>query len=303
MTLIMSIIAAFGGGMFGALIGGTTAFIFTGITGLIGVAIQLSSGSDMFLTNVTFGPFFGPHVGFVGGVAGVAFLNWKKKRLSIKLDNNKVNGIVDVALEEEVKLLEPVSGTNALDQLFKYKDTSTLLVAGMFSTCGFLLNYVFSSKLALPLDTVALTIVVMNIISRLVFDSSGLLGKSKSNETRYGVVHKNLIFNMVWAFGLSLVVSYVTLAINHNAIGFFISGVSLIFVSMGRSLPGTHHITLVTAYASLAFNNMFVGALFGLVALVIGEYIERTLNLEVESIVDMPSTVIALLSLIIMGIF
>lgn len=64
MTLIL-ILAAFGGGVFGSLIGGTIAFIFTGILALLGFAILLTTGDSMILDKIAFGPFFGPQVAFV----------------------------------------------------------------------------------------------------------------------------------------------------------------------------------------------------------------------------------------------
>ncbi len=65
----MFLLAAFGGGVFGAAIGGQPAFIFTGFMVMIGVANSLAGGGFDFLGNVAFGPVFGPHISFAGGAA------------------------------------------------------------------------------------------------------------------------------------------------------------------------------------------------------------------------------------------
>ena len=70
---VFSLILAFGGGFFAAAIGGLHAFIFTGFMVLAGHAIILAGGSSDFLGNVAFGPVFGPHIAFAGGVAAVAY--------------------------------------------------------------------------------------------------------------------------------------------------------------------------------------------------------------------------------------
>ncbi len=66
---IVSILAAFGGGVFGSLIGGTTAFVFTGLMGLAGIVVLLSGGGDAILNNIAFGNVF---LGALFGV--IAFL-------------------------------------------------------------------------------------------------------------------------------------------------------------------------------------------------------------------------------------
>src|SRR5918997_1388275 len=69
----LTLLVAAGGGLFGAAIGGLHAFIFTGFVVLVGMAIVLAGGSPEFLNYVAFGPAFGPHIAFAGGVAAAAY--------------------------------------------------------------------------------------------------------------------------------------------------------------------------------------------------------------------------------------
>ena len=61
---ILMLIAAFGGGVFGACIGGVTAFIFTGIT-VVAAILGGAAGAPM-IPFVSFGSWFGPHISFCG---------------------------------------------------------------------------------------------------------------------------------------------------------------------------------------------------------------------------------------------
>ena len=70
---VMALLLAAGGGFFAAAIGGLHAFIFTGFAVLAGQAILMGGGSGDFLSFVAFGPLFGPHIAFAGGVAAVAY--------------------------------------------------------------------------------------------------------------------------------------------------------------------------------------------------------------------------------------
>ena len=74
---ILSLIAAFGGGTFGAALGALPAFIMTGFVALAGAGIALAGGPDALVGNLAFGSFFGPHIAFAGGVAAAAYAGRK----------------------------------------------------------------------------------------------------------------------------------------------------------------------------------------------------------------------------------
>ncbi len=278
MGLLTQVIAAMGGGMFASIIGGTNAFIFTGLTGLAGLIMNMSGGGKLFLSTIPQGVLFAPHVAFNSGVVALALL----KRIK---DGDDSEDIID--------------GTNTFLPLYKYKEVLPIVAAGLTGALAYLVNILFSQKLKLGLDTIAFTIVLFNIATRLFIGKSGLIPKLPSEGDRYKETNKNLLFNIIWGAGLSIVIAYITLITNNELIGFYISAVSLILLSLGKAIPATHHITLVTGYAALQFGNIFMAVLFGILASVIGEYFNATVNPGADTLIDMPSAVIALLSFII----
>ena len=81
------LLAAFAGGAFGAAIGALPAFIFTGFLVMLGEGVRILSGdysglmgldpatleSAAITSQIGFGPVFGPHISFAGGVAASAY--------------------------------------------------------------------------------------------------------------------------------------------------------------------------------------------------------------------------------------
>lgn len=296
MSLLYQIIAAFGGGVFGALIGGTNAFIFTGITGLAGVVLLLSGNGDILISSVAGGPYLAPHVGFAGGVAALAIINKHKDKF---IDQYKNIEDYEHTKEMKVKLesYRDIDGLSTFTPLYSFSNIQAILVGGLFGAGGYFLNYYFAEIFNLPVDTVALTIVISNLLVR-IFIGKGTINKFEGGSF-YDQVNSNILFNMAWAIPFSIVASYVTFTMGNELIVFYISAFSLILNSIGESIPVTHHISLTAAYATLAFNNIWIGMLVGLLAMLIGEYFDVTVNKHAETLIDMPSFVIALLSFII----
>ena len=54
---------------------------------------------------------------------------------------------------------------------------ATLLVGGVFGVIGFLIHYVIGAVLHLNTDLPGFTVIISAVIARLVFGSSGLIGK------------------------------------------------------------------------------------------------------------------------------
>ncbi|SHJ16278.1 hypothetical protein [Propionispora hippei] len=296
MSLAITLVAAFGGGVFGALIGGTTAFIFTGILALTGIVIAVSGGGNVILTQVAFGPFFGPHIAFVGGVAAAAYVGRK-------------NAVEKQAAAEKVVsagTLPDVNGADTTIPLFKIKDPVMLLVGGVFGILGYLLNDFYSLTFNLPavarIDTIALTVATFGVICRLVFGRSGLTGAFPENERRFNFTGTVLMFNAIWGFALSAVVAYAVILLNISSFGFAISAVSLIFLYFGLEFPVSHHVSMVAGYAALAFGNVWIAAVFGILAVITGEYVQRFVNTHVDTHLDMPAIIIASWSFVILGV-
>ena len=274
MTLIL-ILAAFGGGVFGSLIGGTIAFIFTGILALLGFAILLTTGDSMILDKIAFGPFFGPQVAFVGAVAAAAYAGRKNK----------------------------MAGSDVMSPLFVTKDAGSLVVGGIFGVVGYVMNYFLSTK-GFGIDTIALTVVILGIVTRLLIGGSSLISQYEGNEKWTNGLKTELPFNVIWALGLSLIVGFAVIETGLANIGWAISAVSLIFLfTTVKSFPVSHHVTMVAGYAAIAFNSIYMAALFGVIAVLLGEFFQRTTNTKVKSHLDMPAVVIASCSLVILTFF
>lgn len=269
------ILSAFGGGVFGALFGALPAFIFTGFVGLLGVGVISAGGPATILNDITFGTLFGPHIAFAGGVAAAAFAANKRHTLESAMD-----------------ILTPLKKTN---------DISVLLVGGLFGIIGYLVNSILVF-FETPVDTIALTVFISCVISRFVFGKSGLVGKftPKEGEKREFIpCAQTLGFVIIYSLGLGLVISYLVDLTQINVLGFVISAALLILLQFGFDIPATHHITLVAGYATIASGSIIVGALFAIIAGIIGEIAGKTFNSYVDTYVDPPATTIFICSFFI----
>ena len=271
MTLTM-ISAAFGGGVLGAYFGALPAFILCGLVGFGGFATQ--GGIDI-LGDVAFGYFLGPHIAFAGGVAAAAYA--------------KAIG-------------ETNDGTDIVTPLGKYNRPSLYIVGGIAGVIGAFANYLFTEMLNLPVDTVALSVVLGGLITRLTIGKTGVTGSCpiEGKATRPFFPLKESMPNLIVAgAGLGLLSSYYAVEYGAVTLGFCISAASLIFTQMGFGLPATHHITMSSAYAAAATGNIFVGALFGAIASLVGDGAEKTFNSYCDSHIDPPALTISILSLIV----
>lgn len=284
---IMALVAAFGGGLFGALIGGLPAFILVGVVAIAGAAITMAGGADLVVGNIAFGSYLGPHVAFVGGFAAAAYAGKIKK--------------ID-------------SGANILLSLNQTGDAKVLLVGGIFGMIGWLLNYLFATVLAIPTDTVALSVVVAGIIARFVFGSTGLTG-TKDENRKFIPSGSELMYLVVIGLGFGVLIGGIGASMKSAGVdagiiallpvlAFGISALSLIFTQTGFATPGTHHIALVTGVATVASGcNPLIAILFAVIASVLGGIVTSTFNSNVDSHIDPPAVTIFILVLAINLIF
>lgn len=300
MSLLYQVLAAFGGGVFGGLIGGTNAFIFTGIVGLTGVVMVMSGNGSILIDTVSAGPLLAPHVGFAGGVAALAVINRNKKKFM-----ERYRDIQDKEeqkeLDGELETYKNIDGLSTFASLYSFHNIGSILVAGTFAAIAYFINYYFVNVFHLSIDTVAFTIVISNVVVRLFIAKDDVIKINEDNF--YKQVNTNLIFNLVWTIPFTIAIAYVTYVTGHELLGFYFSAFSLLLNSVGKSIPVTHHISLTTAYATMQFGNIWMGVIVGVFAMLIGEYFDKTVNNEADSLIDMPSAVIALLSFIIFTFF
>ncbi|TDD99925.1 hypothetical protein [Jiangella asiatica] len=290
-----SLLAALGGGAFGAAIGALAAFIFCGVALLVGIAIALGGGGTTFVDAVALGPFFGPHVAFAGGVAGAAYAA-RRNQLADGKD-------IGFALAEIGK-------------------PGPLIVGGVFGAAGYLVVDLLGPTLAGRTDSIALTVVALGVISRMAFGRKGLFGswpRRPSLRQRFAstaeeawVPHQRH-WSQAATLGViaGLLASYATLEISASnpdlesvavPTGFAVSAVSLVFAAIGIGVPVTHHMTLTSAVAASASGNLVIGGLVGAVAGVLGEFFARAVQNPGDTHIDPPANTIWSLTAVVFGV-
>jgi hypothetical protein len=285
---IYALIAAFGGGAFGALIGSIPAFIFAGIFAIIGGVLGLAGIAEPSVGNIAFGSFFGPHIAFTGGVAAAAFAGAKRKTLA--------------------------SGTDIISALYGINDYAVILMGGVFGVVGFLLHYFYGTVLKLNTDIPAISVFTAFVIARLVFGKTGVLGKYTGEGKRQWLPdRKTLINHIVLGGSVGIVVSGVAVSMINSGVSansmalypivcFGISAVSLIFLQTGFGVPVTHHITLPAA-ATIMTGNIFIGILVAIICAVLWLIAVNVFNSYCDTHIDPPATVIFISMFIINAMF
>lgn len=278
---IMAIIAAFFGGIFGATIGGVGSFVLFGLMGIIGTAIQLAGGSDLFLNEVAFNPLFSPATAFTGGVAAAAYLNRKTRKMTT-VERREVTGLTA--------------------PLYHFKQLDVLAVGGIFGVIGYLISTTLAN-LGLPGDTVAWAFGITGIVSRYAFGGIGILSPSMKDGFKWDL--KKMGFDTVWAFGLGFLLSTIleTIGAEYYTLGFFIGAFLMVFQYFPIDFPMIHHVSLVAGAAFVVFGNAWMGGLFAVLAVLVGEVLLQLINTEVDAHIDFPALVIGLFSTLLFGLF
>ncbi len=283
---IFSILAAFGGGTFGAAFGALPSFILTGLIAIAGGILALSGAADYSMAYIAFGPFLGPHVAFAGGVAAAAFAAHKRKKLK--------------------------NGADILTSLYGLGDGSVLLVGGVFGVLGSLVAYLWGTVVGIPTDQPGITVLTLGIATRLLFGKCGILGKCECDEMRVWFPNGEQILNtIVLSVGLGIVITGTgellllsgvepgTLAGSYPVLCFGISAFSLFFVQTGSAAPTTHHITFPCALAFCLSGNMLIGMVTALVCGLLCELAVKLFNSYCDTHIDPPATTITIVVLLI----
>ena len=332
------LIAAFGGGAFGAAIGGQTAFIMTGFLYMVGLGGYLGGvNTAPFMDSVVFGPVFGPHIAFLGGAIAAAYA---AKRGYMPAG---VNGR---------DIVTPLAGLSKLD---------VYVVGGIGGMVGYLVNQVFglipplsisdgannlgaigrdSANVLGSTDTVALTIIVVSIIVRFVFGSTGLFSTKQGpllwvGGDKHWVAHQEkwshsafigAFTGILSGFATLMLVTHFwessngAIAGHAQLVGWAFSAITLLFLTCGLNTPVTHHMTIIGSIAALKFAPLLTGedptawtssglivplllaGLFGLLSGVLGEALSRMTNANGDTHIDPPAFAIFPMTTIIYGI-
>ncbi len=290
MTLL-GLLAAFGGGIFGAAVGGLAAFEILGLLVIAGVAVQLGvapAATDFF--GLPFGAF-GPHVGgFASGVAAVAYAASRGK---IENGRNIVAGLM---------------GLNAAD---------VLLVGGAFGIFGYVVQWLlakvpdFAPGIAWT-DTVALTVVISAFVARLAFGKAGLFGHaepgrafySPSDGIKWVAFQSELPQVLTIGLGVGLFAGWLGITMGGAGVflAFGIAATSLLFLQLGILVPVSHHIALPAAIAAAASGSILWAAIVGVICALMGEFMARTFLCHGDTHIDPPACTISVMTLIINGL-
>ncbi|MFB6150776.1 MAG: hypothetical protein ABEJ40_03130 [Haloarculaceae archaeon] len=325
-TWAYMVLAAIGGGAFGAAVGALPAFCFTGFMVIVGEAANVLKGElggvidfpagevGIGITgSVAFGPVFGPHISFAGGVAAAAYAA-KHGKMQSGFDYHNAKDI-----------------TYALGT-----DPDVLAVGGLFGVLGLAITR-FSGTVGLPWDPIAIAVVLSAFASRVVYGYP-IVGRVRGSSvfdmtpfereemrpatdegssttggaaTDGGTVQGDRLAVEPWlphqygwpsvaAIGLvaGLLGGFIAIETGSAFLAFGISAASLIFLQLGvEQIPVTHHMTLPSSTAALAAAPLglsdpaliLVAAAFGAYGALAGEAVQRIFYAHSDTHLDPPA--------------
>ncbi len=270
------LLASFGAGVLAAMIGALPVFIMTGfivIAGLGGGSLAGAIGWGITDT-IGFGIFLGPHTTFAAGVAAAIYA--KKK-------GHMETGDITVPL-------------------IKFNDVNVLIVGGIFGVIAYVMNYTFVS-IALPTDTIALTVVITAMIARILFSDKGLVPSLKTGNKNYFPTGDSLKISLIMGFAIASVSAYYAVNTGDVVLGWSLSAIGLIFVQMGSGGYAFHHIAIVSAVAGVKSENIYIGILFGVMASLVADVLGAIFNKDADSHIDAPALAIFTLTTVIILLF
>lgn len=280
MEQVMPYLLAFFGGIFGAVFGGATVFIIFGFFGLVGIALVVSTGSDVFLNTIALSPIFSPEISFAGAVAAAAY--WGK------VTRDKAASDSGVEIFDGSNIFAPLVSTN---------NVNVLLVGGVFGVLGYTITSLLNGA-GFPADNIAVGVVVTNILARLLFGGS-LTSQLPIEVNKIELFTKPIVFNIIWSFALAVVIGGIVDVIQIPLFGFVLGAFVLIFIAAGVNIPMIHHVALIAGIAMLTFGNIWMAGVFGVIASLLCDFIGIHLNAKVQSHIDPPAAAIIILSLVL----
>jgi hypothetical protein len=301
---LQTLIAAFGGGAFGAAVGGQPSFILTSLAGLVGCAMAIAGVEYNFNGEITFGPVLGPHIAFGGGVAAAAYAARRGQ------------------LESGRDIATPVMTS-----------PDALVVGGAFGILGYLINQFMAWVVTVDgvtyTDTIAFTVFASAVIVRLVFGRTGIFGSVTEEHIGEGRGRMSISSGAVWvghqgswamtallglAVGLISVYAMVTISEIDPAIAASVpillwafSGISLLLLQFGQPGPVTHHIGLPAAVAATAVLTnggstelaWVLGTAAGILGALLGELAARVFIIHGDTHIDPPAIAIFIVATIV----
>lgn len=288
----MYLLAAIGGGMFGAAIGGVPAFVLAGVAaaGSYGYSVIAGTNPDLHLASLSalgpFGPLLSPNIAFAGGVAAAAYAARRG--------------------------LHP-SGNDTVTPLIGLNRPDVLAIGGLFGGYGYLLQWAFTHFSPVLAGNIVVTpivtaIVVSNMTARLVFGRAGLTGRPEAGMSRWAPssAHQWIPWQerpaqvLTVGFALALPTAYLVAQIPAFGfdLGLAISATWLLFLCLGFKTPVAHHITLGATIGVLVLGNFGWGIAFGVAGACIGELAACLFQYHGDTAIDPPSVALLVLWLV-----
>jgi hypothetical protein len=272
----MWLLAAFGGGLLGAAVGGLPIFVLCGFAAIAGAAINLATGDPTFTNLVAFGPILGPQISFAGGAAAAVYA----ARIG-KLGNGR-----DIA-----------TGLMGLDR------ADVLLVGGLFGGIGYFLWLAFANLPQIGTtgftNPIALSIIVNAILARVLFGKTGVFGKVRKGDNRWlpSDVASWLPYQshplqlLALGLGVGIPVAWSTVQVPALAVLWFgVAAASLILLQFGSKVPVWHHIALASEQVIvIGRGDVWWGVTFGILAAFLGEIYACLFTAHGDSHIDPPS--------------
>ncbi|MDO5048626.1 MAG: hypothetical protein Q4D87_01920 [Actinomycetaceae bacterium] len=290
------LIAAAGGGFIGAAIGANVAFGMTGVFIFLAFGITMATGSDVGFSYLAFGPLFGPHIAFAGSAAAAAY----------------------AAKKGELK--ETGAGRDLNTALAGLGQPDVLVVGAAFGIVGYIINNLIAliPWFGSNTDTVALTVVIQGIITRIAFGKTAPFAwASELTGDKHWIPWQEKpkqwvtigLFGGLLGAGISLMVYYYAasgldadtagiLFANAKTLPFAFSALTIFLLSWGVTVPVTHHITIIGGLAGVTFFEamggngvlaLLLGAVFGLMSAAIGELGNRACYAPGDTHIDPPA--------------
>lgn len=314
---VQALLAGIAGGMLGAAIGGLPALSLAGLAVVVGEAGDVvvravgeqtlanpsAFGTTGFTEVVGLGPALGPHVAFAGGVAAAAYAG-------------RSGGLGDESRYHPAKDVSTPLGSSP----------EVLAAGGLFGLIGVLLARL-SVSLSLPVEPVALAVVVSALLHRLAFGypllgrpEGGLLdvtpyerGQRRARGGPGGdrlVVEPWLPHHYEWpnvlalGAGVGVASGYLALETGSAYLAFGLTAGSLLFLSLGMErLPVTHHMALPASVVAIGLADprlaVLAAGVFGVLGAGLGELSERALYARADTHFDPSFASILLTSLLI----
>ncbi len=272
----LALIAAFGGGAFGAALGAVPVFILMGVVVLVGAASAMQGHPEM--VQFAFGPVLGPHVSFGGAVAAAAYAGAR-------------------GLGSGRDIGSPLMALGRLD---------VLAVGGVFGSVGYLLHWGFvATGAAAWTDAIAASVVISNLAARVIFGRTGPMGTVPPLGRRFrpDATANWLPWHQEWrdvvfigaTVGLfaAFICARSGLGPGKESVAFALSTIALIFLVTGSKIPVTHHVSMTASLAVVNGGGLLTAAVVGVIGGLLGELASRVFLIHGDSHIDPPAVAIA----------